>query len=98
MPPNSPSTPRRTAALPERATAAAAAIHVHVEPLPAVLTVEDALAARIPIHGEDNVFKDIHIANGDLALGFAEADEIVEGEYRCGHQEQLYIETNGMIA
>ena len=30
--------------------------------------------------------------------GFADADVIVEGEYRTGHQEQLYIETNGVIA
>ena len=30
--------------------------------------------------------------------GFAAADVIVEGEYRTGHQEQLYIETNGVIA
>ena len=28
----------------------------------------------------------------------AEADEIVEGEYRVGAQEQLYIEPNGVIA
>ena len=26
------------------------------------------------------------------------ADVVVEGEYRTGHQEQLYIETNGVIA
>ncbi len=25
-------------------------------------------------------------------------DVVVEGEYRTGHQEQLYIETNGVIA
>jgi CO/xanthine dehydrogenase Mo-binding subunit len=33
-----------------------------------------------------------------LDAGFAAADEIVDGEYRMGHQEQLYIETNGVIA
>jgi CO/xanthine dehydrogenase Mo-binding subunit len=43
-------------------------------------------------------FKRISIEKGDLARGFEEADRIVEGEYRCGHQEQLYIETNGVIA
>ncbi|HEV2064686.1 MAG TPA: xanthine dehydrogenase family protein molybdopterin-binding subunit [Thermoanaerobaculia bacterium] len=43
-------------------------------------------------------FKTITIEKGDLARGFAEADTIVEGEYRTGHQEQLYIETNGVIA
>jgi len=43
-------------------------------------------------------FKTITIAKGDLSTGFAAADVVVEGEYRTGHQEQLYIETNGVIA
>jgi len=43
-------------------------------------------------------FKTIAIDKGDLDAGFAAADVIVEGEYRTGHQEQLYIETNGVIA
>ncbi len=43
-------------------------------------------------------FKKITISKGDTARGFAAADEIVEGEYRTGHQEQLYIECNGVIA
>jgi CO/xanthine dehydrogenase Mo-binding subunit len=44
------------------------------------------------------VFKSIAIHKGDLESGFARADEIVEGEYRVGHQEHVYIETNGVIA
>jgi CO/xanthine dehydrogenase Mo-binding subunit len=43
-------------------------------------------------------FKNIDIVKGSLEEGFAQADVIVEGEYRTGHQEQLYIETNGVIA
>jgi len=43
-------------------------------------------------------FKNIEITKGSLEEGFRDADVIVEGEYRTGHQEQLYIETNGMIA
>jgi CO/xanthine dehydrogenase Mo-binding subunit len=43
-------------------------------------------------------FKRITIEKGDLALGFAAADLIVEGEYRVGHQEHVYIEPNGVIA
>ena len=43
-------------------------------------------------------FKNIAIDKGDVALGFRKADSIIEGEYRTGHQEQLYIETNGVIA
>ena len=43
-------------------------------------------------------FKNISIDKGDLDAGFAAADLIVEGEYRTAHQEQLYIETNGVVA
>jgi CO/xanthine dehydrogenase Mo-binding subunit len=44
------------------------------------------------------VFKTIAIEKGRVDEGFASADVIVEGEYRVGHQEQLYIEPNGVIA
>ena len=43
-------------------------------------------------------FKSIAIDKGDLDAGLAEADEIIEGQYRVGAQEQLYIEPNGVIA
>jgi len=43
-------------------------------------------------------FKTIAIDKGQIDEGFREADVIVEGEYRTGHQEQLYIEPNGVIA
>ncbi len=46
----------------------------------------------------DICFKKISIDKGDLGLGFRHADSVIEGEYRTGHQEQLYIETNGVIA
>ena len=43
-------------------------------------------------------FKSITIEKGRLEEGMARADVIVEGEYRTGHQEQLYIEPNGVVA
>jgi xanthine dehydrogenase molybdopterin-binding subunit B len=43
-------------------------------------------------------FKSIAIDKGDLERGFAQADHVIEGEYRVGSQEQLYIEPNGVIA
>jgi len=43
-------------------------------------------------------FKAITIEKGRLDQGMAQADLIVEGEYRAGHQEQLYIEPNGVVA
>ena len=56
---------------------------------------------RAPIYdpeASDTCFKQISIDKGDLERGFAGADLVFEGEYRTGHQEQLYIETNGVIA
>jgi CO/xanthine dehydrogenase Mo-binding subunit len=44
------------------------------------------------------IFKSISIAKGHIDAGFAAADVVVEGEYRTGHQEQLYIEPNGVVA
>jgi len=43
-------------------------------------------------------FKNILIEKGDLAAGFAKAHLVVEGTYRTGHQEHVYIEPNGVIA
>lgn len=45
-----------------------------------------------------HAFKTIAIDKGDIERGLALADLVIEGEYRTGHQEQLYIETNGVIA
>jgi CO/xanthine dehydrogenase Mo-binding subunit len=44
------------------------------------------------------VLKELLIEKGDLDQGFASADVIVEGVYRTGHQEHVYIETNGVVA
>jgi CO/xanthine dehydrogenase Mo-binding subunit len=43
-------------------------------------------------------FKTIAIDKGRLDAGFRKADVVIEGEYRTGHQEQLYIEPNGVVA
>jgi CO/xanthine dehydrogenase Mo-binding subunit len=45
-----------------------------------------------------HAFKRITIDKGNLSSGFRAAAVVVEGEYRTGHQEQLYIEPNGVIA
>ena len=44
------------------------------------------------------VFKAIDIMKGDPASALAAADLVVEGTYRTGHQEHVYIEPNGVIA
>lgn len=45
-----------------------------------------------------HVFKQIDMRKGDAAGAMLGADVIVEGEYRTGHQEHVYIEPNGLIA
>jgi CO/xanthine dehydrogenase Mo-binding subunit len=63
--------------------------------------VEVTYRERAPIvdpEASPKTFKAITIDKGDLEEGFAVADVVVEGEYRTGHQEQLYIEPNGVIA
>jgi CO/xanthine dehydrogenase Mo-binding subunit len=78
---------------------ARALVHLDLEPLPAVHSIEDALAARTVVWGEDNVFKHYTIARGDVDAALAAGDLImVEGSYETGAQEQLYIEPNGVIA
>ncbi len=74
------------------------AVRVEIEPLPAVFTIEESLARKEVIWGEDNVFKSFLVAQGDVESVWKRADYIVEGEYQTGAQEQLYIEPNGMIA
>jgi CO/xanthine dehydrogenase Mo-binding subunit len=46
----------------------------------------------------DHVFKRIRIEKGDVDAALASAELVVEGEYRTGAQEHVYIETNGVIA
>jgi CO/xanthine dehydrogenase Mo-binding subunit len=43
-------------------------------------------------------FKNIDIVKGDVAKGLASADVVIEGTYKTGHQEHVYIEPNGVIA
>ena len=74
------------------------AVRLEIEPLPAILTIEDSLARKQVIWGEDNLFKSFHVDKGDVDGAWTSADFIVEGEYSTGAQEQLYIEPQGMVA
>ena len=74
------------------------AVRIEIEPLPAVFTIEDSLARKHVIWGEDNIFKSFHVEKGDVDAAWSVADFIVEGDYETGAQEQLYIEPQGMIA
>ncbi len=74
------------------------AVRVEVEELPAVFTIEESLAAKEVVWGEDNVFKTFLVEKGDVDGVWRSADFVVEGVYTTGAQEHLYIETNGCIA
>jgi CO/xanthine dehydrogenase Mo-binding subunit len=43
-------------------------------------------------------FAAVEIGQGDVDAAMAQASLVIEGEYRVGHQEQLYIENQAMIA
>ena len=74
------------------------AISIEYDQLPAVFTMEESENRSEIIWGADNTFKTYLVEKGDVDGVWAKADYIVEGEYRTGAQEQLYIENNGMIA
>ncbi|CAN5841717.1 xanthine dehydrogenase family protein molybdopterin-binding subunit [soil metagenome] len=74
----------------DRATLREARRHIRLrtERLPAVF---DPLASEIE-------FAHYTVEQGDAAAAMKEAALVVEGSYRVGHQEQLYIENQAMIA
>jgi len=79
-------------------------IHISYEEKPPVLSPEQAIAAgeernaSMIIHKTDNVIKSFLIQRGELEAGFAQSEVLVEGTYRTGLQEHVYIEPQGMIA
>jgi CO/xanthine dehydrogenase Mo-binding subunit len=77
---------------------AVAAVSVEYDTLPAIFSMEESEKFSQVIWGADNIFKTYLIEKGDVDAVWKNADYVVEGEYRTGAQEQLYIENNGMIA
>ena len=87
-------------------------IEVEYEILPPVVTVEDAMADGAPILHDDlkteelgeqtdqvsNIAQHFQHKKGDTAAGFAEADVIVQREYRAKTVHQGYIEPHNATA
>jgi CO/xanthine dehydrogenase Mo-binding subunit len=73
-------------------------VRIDYEESPAIFTLQDSLAQKEIIWGEDNVFKKFLVDKGNVDDAWSQAASIVEGEYETGAQEQLYIENNGAIA
>ncbi|HEY1804744.1 MAG TPA: xanthine dehydrogenase family protein molybdopterin-binding subunit [Terracidiphilus sp.] len=77
---------------------AVGAVRVEYEALPAIFTIEESERQNVIVWGADNLLKTFFLEKGDVDSVGAAAAHIVEGEYRTGAQEHLYIENQGMIA
>ena len=87
-------------------------IEVDYEVLPHVMEVEEAMAPDAPLLHEDmitagvepapetpsNVAKVVEFGHGDVEAGFAEADVVVEREFRTRPVHQGYIEPHSCVA
>ncbi|TYL51487.1 xanthine dehydrogenase molybdopterin binding subunit [Nocardioides sp. BGMRC 2183] len=76
----------------ESARLGAAAVEVDVEPLPAVLTVAEAI--------EQDAYQGAHLRleRGDVAAGFAAATRTFSGVTEMAGQEHFYLETHASLA
>ncbi|MGW4534944.1 xanthine dehydrogenase molybdopterin binding subunit [Nocardia sp. NPDC004340] len=76
----------------EAARLGAAAVEVEVEPLPSIITIEEAEAA--------GSFQGVQpeVRCGDLEAGFAASAHIFSGELLFADQEHFYLETHAALA
>jgi CO/xanthine dehydrogenase Mo-binding subunit len=91
---------------------AAQLIEVEYEPLPAVLTPEDAFAPgaslvhedlltyirALPDQSHDNVAWELAMEEGDAATALTQCAHVVEGVFSTQAQQHGYMETNGAFA
>ncbi|GAA1288238.1 xanthine dehydrogenase family protein molybdopterin-binding subunit [Saccharothrix xinjiangensis] len=87
----------------DRATAedAVELIEVEYEPLPAVTTLEQALAPGAPrLHEDlpDNVGARAVVEKGDVEAAFARADVVLRESFRFSRQTAAPLETRGVVA
>ncbi|MCF8078137.1 MAG: molybdopterin-dependent oxidoreductase [Desulfobacterales bacterium] len=85
----------------ETAQEAVSLIKVEYEELPAVFTVEEAMAAGAPqLHDEypGNVCAEVHQEFGDVEKAFAECDLIRTTTFKNKRQDAAFIEPMGCIA
>lgn len=85
----------------ETALEALELIKVEYEPLPYVLTVDDALAKGAPVIHDafpENVCAEVHQEFGDVAKGFAESDIIRTDSMLNKRQDGAFIEPHRAVA
>jgi xanthine dehydrogenase large subunit len=76
----------------EAAQRGAARVKAAYEPLPAILTIEQAIAAQSFHSGP------LHWTRGDAAAAITESPHRVQGELAIGGQEHFYLETQSALA
>ncbi|HEV2486517.1 MAG TPA: xanthine dehydrogenase family protein molybdopterin-binding subunit [Terracidiphilus sp.] len=74
------------------------AVRIEYDLLPPVFTIEESERQDQIVWGSDNLLKSFLLEKGNVDSVWESAAHIVEGEYRTGAQEHLYIENNGIIA
>jgi CO/xanthine dehydrogenase Mo-binding subunit len=91
-------------AAPTRELAFEASRHVklHERTLPAIFSIDDALAVKEKLYGDSNVFKQFlirkgHASDAEIEAAIAGAAQVIEGEYYTSPQEQMYIEPQAMM-
>jgi len=72
-------------------------VHVRIEELPPVLTLDEALSCKQVLLGQDNVMCGYRVVLGDAKAEIEKADVVVRGTYEVGHQDQLYLEPQGCV-
>ncbi|MBN8875055.1 MAG: xanthine dehydrogenase family protein molybdopterin-binding subunit [Rhodospirillales bacterium] len=89
---------------------AAALIEVEYEVLPHVIDVDEAMAPDAPLLFEDmvprgmdgakpsNIAKRLEFKMGDIDAGFAQADVVIEKEFKTAAVHQAYIEPHACVA
>ncbi len=75
-------------------------VEIEYDPLPPVVTWEDALEARALVHEEwgDNLAIDHEHKSGDVAGAFATADHVLEETFRMHRHAGTPMETRGVLA
>ena len=76
----------------EAARLGAMAVEVDYEPLPVLLTIAEAIAARSFQGGQP------HMERGDVGAGLAGSDHVFSGEFEFSGQEHFYLETHCALA
>ncbi|MBW2735698.1 MAG: xanthine dehydrogenase family protein [Deltaproteobacteria bacterium] len=92
--------PVAVVAAPTRAEAqmACRAVEVEMEPLEAILTLDEIVAKHQRGDPDLEVLSQWSFGHGDVEAALESADIVVEGAYTTPHQEQAYLETNAMTA